>query len=141
MFDIVRKDFKVDPDTGKVIQEDKTETIIEYCFMTLSNLTATEEGQKHLLGLEHKSKFIIVESVFGMFCYFSKNTAFDFVSNIMANLACLSEGRQFMIDNKYIEAMTVQMISKDLNKHRRKFLITCLRNLLFEYEKYQDKFE
>lgn len=46
-----------------------------------------------MLGLDDKTgsgkfKYIIAESIFGMFCYFSKNTAFDFVSNIMANLAC-----------------------------------------------------
>jgi len=103
--------------------------------MLLSNLTSHEIGQKHLLGLDkdegNKSKFIITESIFGMFCYFSKNTIFDFVSNIMANLACLKEGRQFMIDNKYIDAIVVQMVTKYLNEHRRKYLMACLRNLLF----------
>ena len=67
-----------------------------------------------------------------MFCYFTKNTIFDFVANIMANLACLNEGRKFMIDNKYIEAIVVQMVTKYLSQHRRKYLMTCLRNLLFE---------
>lgn len=77
--------------------------------MFLSNLTAVEAGQRHVLGIEDegKFKFIIAESIFGMFCYFNKNTAFDFVSNIMANLACLSEGRKFMIDHQYIEAIVV----------------------------------
>jgi hypothetical protein len=59
--------------------------------MFLSNLSSVFQGQKHLLGLDDKDskfKFIIVESIFGMFCYFSKNPSFDFVSNIMANLAC-----------------------------------------------------
>lgn len=109
--------------------------------MLLSNLTALEAGQRHLLGIEESSKFkfVIAESIFGMMCYFSKNTSFDFVSNIMANLACLEEGRQFMIDNKYIEAIVVQMVTKYLNAHRRKYLMTCLRNLLFEYEKYEEK--
>ena len=77
--------------------------------MFLSNLTAIEEGQKHVLGVEGegKFKFIITESIFGMFCYFSKNKAFDFVANVMANLACLEEGRNFMIEHKYIEAIVV----------------------------------
>jgi len=109
--------------------------MIEYCFMLLSNLTAHEVGQRHLLGIdkdgEGKFKYIIAESIFGMFCYFSKNTNFDFVSNVMANLACLKEGRQFMIENKYIEAIVMQMVTKYLNQHRRKFLMACLRNLLF----------
>jgi hypothetical protein len=62
-----------------------------------------------MLGISDGSKFqfIIAESIFGMMCYFSKNTNFDFVSNIMANLACLTEGRTFMIENKYIEAIVV----------------------------------
>ena len=83
------------------------------CFMLLSNVTAHEVGQKHVLGIpetgteEGKFQFIIAESIFGMFCYFSKNTSFDFVANIMANLACLKEGRNFMIDHLYLEAMVV----------------------------------
>lgn len=95
-----------------------------------------------MLGISDSSKFqfIIAESCFGMMCYFSKNPCFDFVSNIIANLACLAEGRQFMIENKYIEAIVVQMVTKFLNNHRRKYLMTCLRNLLFEYDKFQDKF-
>ena len=96
----------------------------------------------HVLGIkgESKHKFIVAESIFGMFCYFSNNTSFDFVSNTMANLACHNQGRQFMISNKYIEAIVVQMVTKDLNSHRRKFLINCLRNLLFEYQPYENKF-
>jgi hypothetical protein len=109
--------------------------------MLLSNITAHDIGQSHVLGLNSdKFKYVIAESTFGMFCYFAKNTIFDFGANVMANLACLEEGRKFMIDNKYIEAIVVQMVTKKLNAHRRKYLIQCLRNLLFEYEKYQDKF-
>ena len=106
VFELVKKDIKVNSQ-GKIIEEDKTETIIECAFMLLNNLTATTPGQRHALGIEGeaKFKFIIAESIFGMFCYFTKNAIFDFVPNIMANLACLNEGRKFMIDNKYIEAI------------------------------------
>lgn len=99
------------------MKEDVNEQTIEYCFMLLSNISGTEEGQKHVLGVdkEGKFKFIVAESIFGMFCYFTKNTSFDFVANIMANLACLNEGRKFMIENKYIEAIVVQMVTKHLN--------------------------
>ena len=45
-----------------------------------------------------------------------------------------------MIDHKYIEAIVVQMCTKYMNNHRRKFLIQCLRNLTFEYKKYTQKF-
>lgn len=114
--------------------------------MLLSNITAHECGQKHVLGIPEtgdekgKFEFIIAESIFGMFCYFAKNTAFDFVANIMANLACLKEGRKFMIEHLYIEAIVVLMVTKYLNIHRRKYLIACIRNLLFEYKKYFEKF-
>jgi hypothetical protein len=112
--------------------------------MLLSNLTAHECGQRHLLGIDEegngKFKFIIAESIFGMFCYFTKNTVFDFVSNVLANLACLSEGRKFMIENKYIEAIVIQMVTKYLNDHRRKYLMACLRNLFFDYEEHEEKF-
>jgi hypothetical protein len=69
-----------------------------------------------------------------------KNAAFDFVANIMANLACLEEGRKFLIENKYIEAIVTQMTTKDMSQHRRKYLMTCLRNLFFGFQTYQDKF-
>ena len=75
-----------------------------------------------------------------MSCYFSKNKSFDFVSNIMANLAALSEGRKFMVEHGYIEAIVVQIVNKYLNSHRRKYLMQCIRNLLFEYEIFEDKF-
>lgn len=45
-----------------------------------------------------------------------------------------------MIDNKYIEAIVVQLVDKSPNPHRREFLQACLRNLLFEYEKNEAKF-
>jgi Domain of unknown function (DUF383) len=110
--------------------------------MLLSNLSATSEGQRHLAGLDGdaKVKFVIVESIFGMACYFSKNKAFDFASNVMANLACQEEVRQFMVEQKFIEAIVVQIVTKYLPAHRRKYLMQCLRNLLFEYSSFEDKF-
>ena len=110
--------------------------------MFLSNVTALEEGQEHVLGVQGdaKFKFIIAESIFGMFCYFSKNKSFDFVSNIMANLACLEEGRNFMIEHKYIEAIVVQIVTKYLNSHRKMYLLHCLRNIFFEYQAHEEKF-
>lgn len=141
----------VNKETGKLEdkKEDQQEATIEHCFMLLSNITAIEHGQVHVLGLESESEsptakkhtqFIISESIFGMFCYFNKNTSFDFVSNVMANLACQAEGRQFLVEQKYIEAIVDQMIKQKLNDHRRKFLICCLRNLLFDVETYEQKF-
>jgi hypothetical protein len=142
VFEIVQKDKPINVKTGKPIQEDDTEAVIEHTLMFLSNLSASEEGQKHVLGLngDEKLKFVIAESVFGMACYFSKNKAFDFGSNIVANLAAVSEGRKFMVENKYIEVIVVQMVTKFLNSHRRKFYMQCLRNLLFEYETFEEKF-
>lgn len=135
VFELVKREPKIDETTGKLAEEDTQELTIEYCFMLLSNLSAIEVGQKHILGLngEGKFKFIVAESIFGMFCYFQKNTSFDFVSNIMANLACCEAGRKFMIEHQYIEAIVVNMVTKYLNAHRRKYLMACLRNLFFEY--------
>ena len=75
-----------------------------------------------------------------MFTYFTKNTSFDFVSNVMANLACQKQGRQFMVDHKYIQVIVQQMVKQKLNDHRRKYLISCLRNLLFDTETYEQQF-
>lgn len=122
-------------------QQTVQELTIEHSFMLLSNVTGQEVGQKHLLGVAADGKgkfaFIIAESIFGMFCYFTKNQSFDFVANVMANLAGQQDGRKFMIDHKYIEAISVQMLTKQLNGHRRKYLIQCMRNLLFEYETFE----
>ena len=75
-----------------------------------------------------------------MFCYFNKNQAFDFASNVVANMACLSECRKFMVEHKYVEAIVVQLISKYLNAHRRKYLITCLKNIAFGYKEFEQLF-
>ncbi len=45
-----------------------------------------------------------------------------------------------MIEHSYIEIISALLITKQLNFHRRKYLISCLRNLLFEYSVYEDKF-
>lgn len=45
-----------------------------------------------------------------------------------------------MIENKYVEAIVLQLVDKSPNPHRREFLQACLRNLLFEYEKNEEKF-
>ena len=105
--------------------------------MFLSNLTMHEVGQKHLFSINNQ---IIIDTIYGMMMYFDQNKIFDFGANILENVAGLSEGRQFMIENKYIEVIVVAMCKKDLNLHRRRHLIRCLRNLLFEYEKYEGKF-
>lgn len=45
-----------------------------------------------------------------------------------------------MVEHKYIEAIVVQLVEKYLNSHRRKYLITCLRNILFEYQEFEEQF-
>ncbi len=110
---------------------------IEYCILLLTNVTQIEEGQKHLLG-EGKTKGLILDNLFGMFCYFLKGGIFDFVSNILSNVAGLQEGRQHMLDNKMLPKI-IELLVKNgesqVNEHRRTFLIETLRNISFEYEK------
>ena len=71
------------------------EQLIEFSFMLISNFTADEAGHKHMVGLEgdQKHQYIILQSIFGMFCYFGHKTIFDFVSNIISNLAGLAQAR------------------------------------------------
>jgi hypothetical protein len=112
-----------------------------HCFLLLNNVSAIEAGQKHILSIEHeKTQYVIAESLFAMFCYFNKNTAFDFIANLMANLACVEEGRNWMLTNKYFDVITMHLLTRQCNNHRRKSLITCIKNLSFEYEKYETKF-
>ena len=65
--------------------------------MLYTNLTILEDGQKNLLG-EGKTKGAIIENLVGMFNYFKTNPTFDFVSNILANVSALKDGRKFIIE-------------------------------------------
>jgi hypothetical protein len=115
--------------------------------MLLANLSATEGGQKHLLGSD-KSTGLILMNLIGMFAYFSKNTAFDFVANILSNITSLKEGRKYLIEHKSIDSImkllmlgpSVLESEKLMSAHRRKHLLATLRNLMFEYEAYEKDF-
>ena len=45
-----------------------------------------------------------------------------------------------MVEQKYINAIVEQMVKQKLNDHRRKFLISCIKNLLFDVETYEQQF-
>ncbi len=64
--------------------------------MLLNNVTVDEDGQKHLIG-EGKTQGLILDNLFGMFCYFLKSNIFDFVSNILANVTAIKEGRDLVL--------------------------------------------
>ena len=108
--------------------------------MLLTNLTILENGQKHLLG-EGKTKGSILENIVGMFNFFKTNHTFDFVSNILANVSALKEGRRFIIEQNLIKQVLDLLLDRtNTNEHRRKQLLACLRNLCFEYEDYEADF-
>ena len=60
--------------------------------MLLSNVTITKEGQHHITG-DDKKRGIILDNLFGMFCYFLKSGIFDFLANVFANVTAIKEGR------------------------------------------------
>lgn len=45
----------------------------------------------------------------GMSGHFIKNAAFDFVANVLSNVAALKEGREYMIDNDMLESIVAIM--------------------------------
>ncbi len=110
--------------------------------MVLSNVAITESGQRHLLGSDPKTKGAFLMNLVGMFSYFPKCEMFDFVANILANVSSLKEGRCFMIEqDKSILNPIIQLLqNRETNKHRIKHLIAVIRNVLFEYEKYEKDF-
>jgi len=67
--------------------------------MFLANITNTDEGQRHLIGTDPKTKGAIIENLVGMFTYFRATEMFDFVANILANVSSLKEGRCWMIEH------------------------------------------
>ena len=109
--------------------------------MLLCNVSATETGQEHLLGKD-KTKGSIIENLTGMFTYFRHAEMFDFVSNILSNVASLKAGRCFMIENSKNILSPVFLLLQDpkVSQHRIKHMIATLRNVLFEYEKYEKDF-
>lgn len=111
--------------------------------MLLNNVTVDEEGQKHLIG-EGKLKGLILDNLFGMFCFFLKSNNFDFVSNILANVTALKDGRDLVLQGDspaMIFPKIVDMLRwQKVNNHRRQHLLECLRNLAFEYEAQEAKF-
>lgn len=113
---------------------------IELCFMLLTNVTICEEGQRHVIGNE-KTRGIILDNLFGMFCYFLKSNVFDFISNILSNVSGLKEGREVIIDRADMMPRIVDMLRYEkVNQHRRTNLLACLRNLAFEYEHQEQRF-
>lgn len=113
---------------------------IELCLMLLTNVSISEEGQKHLVG-NLKTRGIILDNLFGMFCYFLKSNVFDFVANILSNVSALKEGREVIIDRSDMLPKIVDMLRYEkVSAHRRTHLLACLRNLAFEYEPQEQRF-
>ena len=69
-----------------------------------------------------------------MFQYFKGNPEFDFVANILANVAGFKDGRLYMLKNKFYRQIVELMKSGTINNHRMCHLAHCVRNLTFEYE-------
>lgn len=113
------------------------------CLMLLNNVTVDEEGQKHLIG-EGKTKGLIIDNIFGMFCFFLKSNIFDFVSNVLANITGIKEGRELLLATDSPAMMFAKIVDmlrwQKVNNHRRQHLLECLRNLTFEYESQETKY-
>ena len=76
-----------------------------------------------------------------MFAFFKTSPTFDFASNILANVTQLKDGREFIIEANLVKQILA--LAQDTNhtsKHRRKQLIFVLRNVCFEYAKYEADF-
>lgn len=112
---------------------------IELCLMLLTNVTVSEEGQKHLIG-EGRTKGLILDNLFGMFCFFLKSGIFDFISNILANVTALKEGRDVVNDFKMLPKIVDMLRWEKVSIHRRKHLLDCLRNVAFGYEALESQF-
>lgn len=110
------------------------------CMMLLTNVTIGEEGQKHLIG-DGKTKGIILDNLFGMFCYFLKSNIFDFIANVLANVSGLKEGREVIVEQANMLPRLLDMLRWDkVNAHRRTHIIECVRNVAFEYEAMEARF-
>ena len=113
---------------------------IELCLMLLTNVSVSEEGQKHVLGEGQRTRGIIMENLFGMFCYFLKSGVFDFISNILANATALKEGRDIVMEYDMLPKIVDMLRWNKVSIHRRKHLIEAVRNIAFGYENLEAKF-
>lgn len=84
----------------------------------------------------------MLENLVGMFTYFRTSEMFDFVANILANVSSLKEGRCWMIEQtqNILNPTILLLQNRETNAHRTKHLIAVIRNILFEYEKYEKDF-
>lgn len=159
IFDFLMKNVKPDQSqngsAALIVEDQKTEeggttkiysvnaefaSPVQSALMLMTNLTIMENGQKHLLG-EGKTKGAIIENIFGMFQYFKTNPTFDFVSNILANVSALKDGRKFLIEQNLLKQILDMTLDKaNTREHRRKQLLACIRNCCFEYESYEMDF-
>ena len=110
--------------------------------MFLSNISMTDDGAEHILGKDPKQKGAVLENLLGMFSYFKTTEMFDFVANIFANVSSMKGGRCWMIENNsIITSIFKNLDDPETNKHRMKHLIEVVRNICFEYEKYEKDFQ
>ena len=83
---------------------------------------------------EGKTKGLILDNLFGMFCYFIKSGVFDFLANVLANVSGVKEGREQIFESNMVPKIFDMLRFDKVNQHRRKHLLECVRNLAFEYE-------
>ena len=87
-----------------------------------------------------KKRGIIMDNLFGMFCYFLKSGSFDFLANVFANVTAIKEGRDVVVDYAWLPKLIDMLRWSKVSQHRRKHIIECLRNVAFGYEAYEGKF-
>jgi hypothetical protein len=44
-----------------------------------------------------RKRGLLLDNLFGMFCYFLKSAIFDFLANVFANVTAMKEGRDFVV--------------------------------------------
>jgi len=115
----------------------KSNELISYYLMILSNLTTSELGQKKFLSFEEKEQkgklFLKYLDFFFKFVY---NKDFDFCSNIIANISSLKEGRLLILENGLF-AIFVSNFDR-VNNFQLTNILRLVRNCIFEFEKHLD---
>lgn len=114
---------------------------IQASVMFLSNISMNPLGAEHILGKDQQ-KGAILDNLFGMFSFFKTTEMFDFVANIYANVSSSKPGRCWMIENvSTLTSILSNLDDVNSSKHRMKHLIETVRNICFEYEKYEKDFQ
>lgn len=119
-------------------KELQNESLINLYFMLMTNLTSFEVGQMKFLDIDNDNiKGILFFKLLDKFFEYAHHNAFNFFSNVIANVSSLKAGREIVLENKIFKIFLIQL--DKMNNMKIMNMLRFFRNCSFEYEKYESQ--